>query len=252
MNDHDPTIHSPAGSAAATRARWRGVRRLLPKKGGWIVAAGLTCAMAGLTGVGASAADFSSSPLSPSTTAASSPTATPTPPGGGARSGPATGGATGIVDTTSTSGFTMSTATGVKVTVDETSPTKTVKKGASVLVLGTVDSATITATRVIVQHRGDGGAAAAEAAGVIPFQKGTPSPTKTAGQVPSDYTEGEGTIVSGTTAYKATTAAQAAFPGGINDRVVKLSDGEYEVHNISVNWPHHVFVSKNFKVLGAE
>lgn len=249
MNDHDPTIHSPAGSAAATRPRWRGVRRLLPKKGGWIVAAGLTCAVAGLTSVGASAADFSSSPLSRSTTA------TPTPPagsGGGARSGLATGGATGIVDTTSTSGFTMSTATGVKVTVEETSARKTVKKGTSVLVLGTVDSATITATRVIVQHRGDGGAAAAEAAGVIPFQKGTPSPTKTVGKVPSDYTEGEGTIVSGTTAYKATTAAQATFPGGINDRVVKLSDGEYEVHNISVNWPHHVFVSKNFKVLGAE
>jgi hypothetical protein len=34
--------------------------------------------------------------------------------------------------------------------------------------------------------------------------------------------------------------------------VVELSDGEYEAHNISVNWPHHVFVSKDFKVLGAE
>jgi hypothetical protein len=153
----------------------------------------------------------------------------------------------------------MSTATGVEVTVDETSSTRThgasaraVKNGASVLVLGTVDSATITATQVIVQRRGDGGAAAAKAAGVIPFQQGTPSPTKTVGQVPSDYTEGEGTIVSGTTAYKATKAAQAIFPGGIVNRVVKLSDGEYEVHNISVNWPHHVFVSKNFKVLGAE
>jgi hypothetical protein len=35
-------------------------------------------------------------------------------------------------------------------------------------------------------------------------------------------------------------------------RVVELSDGEYEVHNISINWPHHVFVSKDFKVLGYE
>jgi hypothetical protein len=34
--------------------------------------------------------------------------------------------------------------------------------------------------------------------------------------------------------------------------VVKISSSEYEVHNISVNWPHHVFVSKSFKVLGAE
>ncbi|MER7837053.1 hypothetical protein ABTY98_14380 [Streptomyces sp. NPDC096040] len=39
------------------------------------------------------------------------------------------------------------------------------KTGAPVLVLGTVDSATITATQVVVQRHGDGGMAAAEAAG---------------------------------------------------------------------------------------
>jgi hypothetical protein len=44
----------------------------------------------------------------------------------------------------------------------------------------------------------------------------------------------------------------AAYPGGIVDRVVKLSNGEYEVHNIGVNWPHHIFVSQNFKVGGAD
>ena len=193
-----------------------------------------------------------------------SPTVTVTPPGGGgARSGPADGGATGIVDSTSKSSFTMSTATGVEVTVDETSattykwgalraPHAIVKKGESVLALGLVDTATISATQVQVQPGGDGGAAAAKASGVIAFQQGTPSPTKSVGKVPSDYTEGDGTIVSGTTANNATKAAQAAFPGGIVDRVVQLSDGEYEVHNISINWPHHVFVSKDFKVLGAE
>jgi hypothetical protein len=31
-----------------------------------------------------------------------------------------------------------------------------------------------------------------------------------------------------------------------------LSNGEYNVHIIAVSWPHHVFVSKDFKVLGAE
>jgi hypothetical protein len=126
-----------------------------------------------------------------------------------------------------------------------------VQKGESVLVLGTVDSATITATQVIVQPRGDGGAAAAQAAGVIAFQQGVPSPAKSVGRIP-DYTEGEGTIISGTTADKATAAAQNVVPGGIVDRVVELSGGEYEVHNISINWPHHVFVSKDFKVLGYE
>ena len=33
---------------------------------------------------------------------------------------------------------------------------------------------------------------------------------------------------------------------------MKLSDGEYEVHNIGVNWPNHIFVNKNFKVVGAD
>jgi hypothetical protein len=44
----------------------------------------------------------------------------------------------------------------------------------------------------------------------------------------------------------------AAYPGGIVDRVVKLSNGRYEVHNIAVNWPHHIFVNKTFKVVGAD
>jgi hypothetical protein len=35
------------------------------------------------------------------------------------------------------------------------------------------------------------------------------------------------------------------------DRVVKLSDGVYEVHNIGINWPHHVFIDGSFKVFGA-
>ncbi|MFJ5265560.1 hypothetical protein ACIQAC_34375 [Streptomyces sp. NPDC088387] len=71
------------------------------------------------------------------------------------------------------------------------------------------------------------------------------------GEIP-DYTEGEGTIVSGSTADKAVQAAQAVVPGGIADCVVRLDDGEYEVHNISMNWPHHVFVDKDFNVVGWE
>ncbi|MCU1291192.1 MAG: hypothetical protein JWP08_42, partial [Bryobacterales bacterium] len=38
----------------------------------------------------------------------------------------------------------------------------------------------------------------------------------------------------------------------IVDRVVSLSDGSYEVHNVGINWPHHVFVSKALVYLGAE
>jgi hypothetical protein len=93
---------------------------------------------------------------------------------------------------------------------------------------------------------------ASTAATVIPFQKGSPTTSKQVGQIPASYSQGSGTIVSGTAATKATEAALAAYPGGIVDRVVKLSNGEYEVHNIGVNWPHHIFVNQDFKVIGAE
>jgi hypothetical protein len=36
------------------------------------------------------------------------------------------------------------------------------------------------------------------------------------------------------------------------NRVVLLSNGEYNVHYIGVNWPHHVFVNQDFLVVGAE
>jgi len=53
------------------------------------------------------------------------------------------------------------------------------------------------------------------------------STPKTIGQIPANYKQGSGTIVSGTKANKATKAALAAYAGGIVDRVVRLSNGEY-------------------------
>jgi hypothetical protein len=87
---------------------------------------------------------------------------------------------------------------------------------------------------------------------VIPFQRGAPTTSKQVGQIPANYREGSGTIAGGTTANRATEAALAAYPGGVVDRVVQLSNGEYEVHNIGVNWPHHIFVDQDFKVVGAD
>jgi hypothetical protein len=158
----------------------------------------------------------------------------------------------------STSSFTLSTATGQTVTVDKTSSTtyrkgtssiaaSAIKTGQSVLVLGTVNGTTIAAGQVVVQPA----SATPSATKVVPFQRGAPSTAKQVGQIPASYIEGSGTIVGGTAANKATTAALAAYPGGVVDRVVKLSNGEYEVHNIGVNWPHHIFVNKTFKVVGA-
>jgi hypothetical protein len=184
--------------------------------------------------------------------------------GSNARSGPAAGGATGTVGSFSTPSFTMSTAAGQKVTVNEASSTtyqkgtnstsaSAVAAGESVLVLGTTSGTTITATQVIVQPPGGAGSAASSAAaGVVPFQRGAPATSKHVGQIPANYSEGSGTIVSGTTANKAIEPALAAYPGGVVDRVVKLSGGEYEVHYIGVNWPHHIFVDQSFTVVGAD
>ena len=161
----------------------------------------------------------------------------------------------------STSGFTLTTSAGQKVTIKEASSTTYQKQtsrasasaittGENVLVLGTTDSTTVTATQVIVQPASSG--SPATSAQVVPFQKGAPSTSKQVGEIPADYSQGSGTIVSGTAANKATEAALAAYPGAIVDRVVKLSNGEYEVHYIGVNWPHHVFVNQDYKVVGAD
>jgi hypothetical protein len=95
------------------------------------------------------------------------------------------------------------------------------------------------------------GSATSSATTVLPFQRGAPSTSKQVGQIPANYTQGSGKIVTGANANQATEAALAAYPGGIVNRVVKLSNGEYEVHNIGVNWPHHIFVDQDFKVVGA-
>jgi hypothetical protein len=87
---------------------------------------------------------------------------------------------------------------------------------------------------------------------VIPFERGNPSPATPVGRVPANFTDGSGTIVTGAAANKAKAAALAAYPGGIVNRVAQLSSGEYNVHMIAVNWPHHVFVNASFEVVGAE
>jgi hypothetical protein len=223
-----------------------------------IGAGALTCAAVGLS------AFLAASPASaaPSSTAAASSSTTAAGGGSNARSGPAAGGAAGTVDRVSKSGFTLTTSAGQEVTVNETSSTKyqkgtsstsasAITKGESILVLGTTSGTTIKATQVTVRTTDGGGSAASSAAGVIPFQRGASTASKQVGQIPANYSEGSGTIVSGTTANTATKAALAAYPGGVVDRVVKISDGEYEVHYIGVNWPHHIFVDQSFKVVGA-
>ncbi len=179
--------------------------------------------------------------------------------GSNARSTNAPGGSVGTVNGVSSQSFTLSTPTGEKVTVKESSSTvyndgtrsssaSAISKGEAVLVFGKVDSTTITATQVIVQPAINLKQASSN---VIAFSQGTQGKSKSVGQIPTDYTQGSGTLVSGTNATKATEAALASYAGGVVDRVVQLSNGDYEVHMIGVSWPHHVFVNQAFKVIGA-
>jgi hypothetical protein len=182
--------------------------------------------------------------------------------GSNARSPPAEGGAFGTIDSVSTPSFTMTTAAGQKVTIDETSSTTylngtsattadAIVSGGNVLVLGIVSSTTITASQITLEPDDGGGAAASAAAGVVPFQPGAPSVSKSVGQIPADYTEGAGTIVGGAEADQATEAALTTYPGVLVDRVALLGSGAYNVHCIGVNWPHHIFVDQNVSVVGA-
>jgi hypothetical protein len=111
------------------------------------------------------------------------------------------------------------------VTVDESSSTKfdrgtnstsktALTKGERVLVLGTVSSTTIKASQIVVQSTT--GSKASMAATVIPYQQGVAGASKQVDQIPASYSEGSGTIVSGTTANKATEAALAAYPGELS------------------------------------
>lgn len=254
MNDHE-TTSSPTGLPGSGPSARRSRRN---RRGRWISAAAIVCAASGVT-VGIAALP---SATAATLTAMISSTGTVGSGSGpsNARSAPSPGGAAGTVDSISKSSFTLTTSAGQKVTIDEKPSTKyekastktavsSVTKGEEVLVLGTTNSTTITATEVIVDYKAPSSTATAK---VVPFTRGAPTTSKSVGQIPANWSQGEGTIVGGTAANKAVEAALAAYPGGVVDRVVRLSDGEYNVHYIGVNWPHHVFESSNFKVVGAE
>lgn len=163
---------------------------------------------------------------------------------------------------TSSSGFTVTTTVGEKFTVNASAstnyenatngtPTATtasvVTTGAAILVLGTVNGATISATQVIVEPAGSGYTTASSVVTVL--QRGQPNKSQSYGTIPS-YTEGQGTIVGAGTADQAVTTALKQYPGGIVDRVVLLAGGYYEVHDIGTNI-HHVFENSSFQVIGA-
>jgi hypothetical protein len=126
------------------------------------------------------------------------------------------------------------------------------RKLTSAVVAGTAAVAVAIGGYAIADPGASSSANAATAGKVVPFQRGRPSPATKVGQIPASFSAGTGKIITTTAASKAKAAALAAYPGGTVNRVVLLSDGQYNVHVIGVNWPHHVFVNQSFKVVGAE
>jgi hypothetical protein len=161
---------------------------------------------AGAYGIVAAAAG-SDSGTATTASSSSSTSGQPIAGGGGsnARSGPAAGGSIGTVASMSKSSFTLATSAGQKVTVKKVSSTKykkgtrptsasAVKRGETVLALGTTNGTIITARQVIVQPKGSAGSATSPTE-VVPFQPGAPSTSMRVGQIPAAYSQGSGTIV---------------------------------------------------------
>ena len=259
-----PASSETTASTGADRAGRLRIRRLISKRRSRrTIAIVLLCSVVGVS-VGLATTSSATPPTTSATAGqpASGAAASSSGSGSNARSGPASGGAAGTISSVSISKFTMMTSAGQDVSVDDSASTvykkgtsstsaSSVTKGESVLVLGTTGNTTIAATEVIVQPTSTG-SGSSSAAKVVPFQRGEPTASTQVGQIPANWSEGSGTIVSGTAANEATEAALAAYPGGIVDRVVLLSNGEYNVHSIGVNWPHHVFLNQDFQVVGAE
>jgi hypothetical protein len=87
-------------------------------------------------------------------------------------------------------------------------------------------------------------------------RQGLPVPARHIGDLNPDWgdaADSRTTIAAGVEAERATEVGMAApySAGGLVDRVVKEPDGTMLVHNIGTGWPHHIFVSRDFKLIGA-
>jgi pyruvate/2-oxoglutarate dehydrogenase complex dihydrolipoamide acyltransferase (E2) component len=106
-------------------------------------------------------------------------------------------------------------------------------------------SGTATAAPATAQATARGPSTARAPATAAPREQTTSS-----GQPPQGWSPGQGTVITGAAADKATAAAVAAHPEGTVNRVLQLSDGSYAVHRIGTTGQHHIFVSTDFKVTG--
>ncbi|WP_194907038.1 hypothetical protein [Catenulispora rubra] len=242
-----------------------GKRTFVPRKRKVALIAGI--AVLAVTGIGvglaAASGSGSGSGSAGGTSAASSGTTGSSAPqagaggagqGSNARSTNEPGGTSGTISSVTGTGFSVKTTVGETITIDENSSTTyanatgALTPGEAVLVLGTVNGTTITATQVTVEPANSPYTTAS--ADVTAVHQGQQNTSQSYGTIPTDYTEGQGTIVGSDTANQAVQTALQKYPGGIVDRVVQLPDGDYEVHDIGTNI-HHIFENSSFQVIGA-
>ena len=128
---------------------------------------------------------------------------------------------------------------------------------AFILIAGVVAAVAVAVGTYAIVNSGNATSSTASSAPAARFGQGLSgsgrtSPNQTSvGQIPSGWQPGSGTIITGAAADKAEAVAVAKYPGGTVNRVLQLSDGSYAVHMIKISWPHHVFVSSSFQVMGA-
>jgi hypothetical protein len=198
MKSHSATTHHERGAISQQHPGRAKLKRRLSNKRVLGAAVALVVPVLGLGLAACGGTSSSAAATTPSTPAAQSSGsggfAGHSGSGGGsnARSTNAAGGSVGTVTAVSGSSFTVSTPAGERVTVKESSSTvydkgasaskaSAVTKGKTVLVLGRVNSTTITASQVIVQPAINLSKASAN---VISFKRGTQSASKSVGQIP--------------------------------------------------------------------
>ena len=123
--------------------------------------------------------------------------------------------------------------------------TRSVAAGAAVVVLAASGFA------IGNSSSSNGTSGTANAAPVAaPGQAQQSSKAAPTGQVPRGWQQGDGTLITGAAADKVKALALASYPGTVN-RVLQLSDGSYVAHMFAnPAGPHHVFVSKDFRITG--
>jgi hypothetical protein len=92
----------------------------------------------------------------------------------------------------------------------------------------------------------------ATAGKVIPFDRGNPSPATKVGQILPNFTDGSGVIITETASNKAKGRCAGRLPRGHGEPRRAAEQRRLRRTPDRRQLAHHIFVNKDFKVVGAE